>query len=327
MVAAMDPIAPPITRSGQLILDDGQSLYWEESGRPDGIPALYLHGGPGGGLRHRGYAARFDPERYRIISFEQRGCGRSTPLAGSLDHDLDANTTPRLLTDIETLRAHLGVDSWVLNGVSWGTTLALAYAQAHPDRVLGLGLAAVTTTSQREVDWITEGVGAVYPEAWDRFASFAEQAGIGYRRGAGRLVTAYARLLRDADPAVRRSAADSWAEWEDVHVSIGAGGYQRNPRWDDPVFTAAFSTLTSHYWSHDGFLDPPLLDRMDRLSDLPGLLAHGRRDISSPAVTAWELHRRWPGSRLVIDEGDGHGGPTMMAALIAANARFADQIG
>ncbi|WP_235435610.1 alpha/beta fold hydrolase [Nostocoides australiense] len=234
------------------------------------------------------------------------------------------NDTKHLLDDIEALPTHLGIDAWIVNGVSWGSTLALAYAQAYPDRVLGMVLFAVTTTSRREGDWITEGVGAIFPEAWDRFARHAEEAGTGYQRGTSeqprtRLVAAYSALLESADPAVREAASQEWALWEDTHVAIGAGGFRRDPRWADDRFRHAFVRLATHYWSHDGFCAPPLLQRMDRLRGIPATLIHGRRDISSPLVTAWELHRAWPGSRLIVDEGDGHGGASMAEAWRRAN--------
>jgi proline iminopeptidase len=315
----------PIRDSGLLDVGAGQRVYWEESGRPDGIPAFYLHGGPGGTLGPGGYVTKFDPERFRIIGIDQRGCGRSAPIAIEPEHDLEANTTAALIKDCELMRERLGVDRWVINGVSWGSTLALAYAQAHPDRILGVVLMAVTSTRRWEVDWITERVGAIFPEAWDRFAGHAEQAGIGYRRHESRIVEAYARLIRDPDPAVRDAAALAWAEWEDHHVSL-VEGLHRNPRWDDQLFRQVFVTLTTHYWSHDGFCDPPLLDRMDRLAGIPGFLIHGRADVSGPLITAWELHRRWPGSELIIDEGEGHGGARMVDAWADANSRLADRL-
>lgn len=305
--------------AGMLDVGDGTALYWEEWGHPEGVPALYLHGGPGGGLGTSLYRRRFDLGRTRVIGLEQRGCGRSTPHASDPTTSLAGNTTGQLLDDVERLRDHLGITSWVVNGASWGSTLALAYARAHPERVRGLVLFAVTTTSRAEVDWITEGVGAVFPEAWDRLAAHAEGAGIGYRRGEGRLVEAYSRLMESPDPAVRDEASLEWALWEDTHVSIGAGGLHRNPRWDDPRFRHAFVRLTTHYWSHEGFCDPPILSDVEALRGIPAVLIHGRRDISSPVVTAWRLHRSWPGSRLVVDEGDGHGGASMAERWRAAN--------
>ncbi|GAA4693327.1 alpha/beta fold hydrolase [Nocardioides nanhaiensis] len=312
---------------GMLPVDGDTEVYWEEWGRADGVPALYLHGGPGGGLGRSAYRQRFDLDRMRVVGLEQRGCGRSTPHASDPSVPLTRQTTAHLVEDVERLRQHLGIESWVVDGVSWGSTLALAHAQAHPQRVLGIVLFAVTTTSRQEVDWITEGVGAVFPEAWDRFARHAEAAEIGYRRGEGRLVEAYATLLESPDPAVRDAASWEWARWEDTHVSIGAGGVHSDPRWQDDRFRHAFLRLTAHYWSHDGFCDPPLLDRTELLRDIPAVLIHGRRDISSPVVTAWELHRRWPGSQLVVDEGDGHGGASMVQRWRAANDALAGRFG
>ncbi len=308
---------------GMLEVSGGDRLYWEEWGSPAGVPALYLHGGPGGGLGASRYRERFDLTTTRVIGFEQRGCGRSTPHASDPSVTLDGQTTTQLIEDIEHLRTHLGVPAWLVNGASWGSTLALAYAQAHPDRVLGIVLYAVTTTSRREVEWITEGVGMMFPEAWDRFASHAEHAGVGYRRGDGRLIDAYAQLMASPEESVREAASQEWALWEDTHVSIGAGGLHRDPRWADDRFRHAFSRLTAHYWSHDGFCHPPILDRTDRLRGIPGVLIHGRRDVSSPLRTAWELHQRWPDSTLLVDEGEGHGGFSMVQAWRDANGRLA----
>jgi proline iminopeptidase len=310
-----------------LNVGQGNEIYWEEWGSPHGLPAVYLHGGPGGGLGTGRYREMFDLARMRVIGFDQRGCGRSTPHLADPSVSLTDHTTAYLISDIERLREHLGIETWLINGVSWGSTLALAYAQAHPDRVLGIVLFAVTTTSRREVDWITEGVGMVFPEAWDRFASHAENSGIGYQRGHGRLVEAYARLMESADPGVREAASQEWALWEDNHISIGTGGFRRDARWEDERFRHAFFRLTAHYWSHDGFCDPPILEQMDRLKGIPGVLVHGRKDISSPLLTAWELRRRWPGSVLMINEGDGHAGPSMVKRWRDANDQFAASAG
>lgn len=307
------------TRHGLLDVGSGQRIYWEEWGNPDGVPALYVHGGPGGTLGAGAYRHRFNLARTRVIGFEQRGCGRSVPHLAEPGTSLEGNDTPHLIGDMETLRDHLDVERWIVNGASWGSTLALAYAIEHPERVLGVVLFAVTTTSREEVEWITEGVGAVFPEAWDRFASYAEHADETYRRGQGRIVEAYARLMESPDRRLREEASREWALWEDTHLSIGTGGLYRDPRWDDESFRVAFFRLTAHYWSNNGFSDPPIADRLDQLADIPATLIHGRRDISSPAITAWRLHRDWPGSHLVIDEGDGHGGSTMLEHWFAAN--------
>lgn len=248
------------------------------------------------------------------------------PLALDLQHDLDANTTSRLIADLEELRTHLGVEGWVINGVSWGSTLAIAYAQAHPERVRGVVAMAVTTTSRWEVDWITEIVGALYPEEWELFVQHAEQAGLGYQRGKERLVEAYRRLMRHPDPAVREAASLAWARWEDAHIAIGAGGFRRDPAWDDRAFRQNFAILVTHYWANDGFCDPPLLDRMQRLAGIPAVLIHGRLDVSGPLRTAWQAHRRWSGSRLVVDEGEGHGGSAMVNAWRQANDDMASRL-
>ncbi len=312
--------------SGLLDVGDGHSVYWEEAGSGDGVPALFLHGGPGGTLGDGRYRRLFDPSRVRIVGLDQRGCGRSRPLVTSPGYDLVSNTTSALIADIERLRAHLGIERWLLNGVSWGSTLALAYAQAHPDRVLGVVLCAVTTTDRFQVDWITETVGAIFPEAWDRLATYAERAGIRYRRGEGRLVEAYARLMTDPDPTVRDEAGRAWAEWEDQHVSIGTDRVKRNTEWEDDEFRNVFATLVTHYWSHDAFLEPPLIEQMHLLAGIPATLIHGRRDVSGPTIIPWRLHKSWPGSELIINEHDGHGGPGMTKAWREANQQHTQRL-
>jgi proline iminopeptidase len=312
--------------SGLLDVDDAHRIHWEESGRPDGIPALYLHGGPGSGLGPGGYRMKFDPDRFRLVGLDQRGCGRSTPHVTEPGYPLAHNTTQHLIEDIEKVRRHLNLDQWLVNGASWGSTLTLAYAQAHPERVLGIVLMAVTAGARSEVEWITETVGAIYPEAWDRVATHAERAGIGYRRGASRLVIAYARLMTDPDPVVRDDASRAWRDWEDAHVSIGTGGAQPGPETDDGEERRVFATLVTHYWAHDCFLTPPILDRMDLLHGIPATLIHGRLDVSGPAVVAWRLHRAWPGSELIVEEHEGHGGTAMLEAWCDANTRHADRI-
>lgn len=312
------------THHGLMPTDDGHQLYWEEFGRSDGIPALHLHGGPGGTLGASGYRNRWDLSRTRLIGFEQRGCGRSLPSAADANVEMESFTTQRLIADIETLRIELGIEKWILNGVSWGSTLALAYAQAHPERVIGMVLFAVTTTSREEVQWITEFVGALFPEAWNRLAGFASRHVPAYAAGELRLLEAYARLLSSNDLELRDAASHEWALWEDTHISLGSEQVVRDPRWQERSFRHSMTRLTTHFWAHDGFCQPPILENMAKIQHLPAVLIHGRADVSGPARTAWELHQLWPASSLVICEKDGHGGAGMVDHWTSANAKMLD---
>ena len=294
---------PPIEPDAHGLLDVGQGhrIYWEVCGNPHGEPALFLHGGPGGGSSP-GARRFFDPVKYRIVVFDQRGCGRSRPLVSDAEADLGANTTPHLIADIEALRVHLAVDRWTILGVSWGTTLALAYAQEHRQRVAALVLALVTTTSRREVAWLTYDMGRIFPREWERFSA-AVPAGLRHLP----LVDAYATLLFDAAPEVRASAAREWCLWEDAHVSL-APDHRPNPRFDDPAFRLLFARLVTHYWRHAAFLDDnQLLRDAHLLNGIPGVLIHGRYDVSSPLETAWQLSQRWTTSTLQVLQDAGHG--------------------
>ncbi|MGD9890023.1 MAG: prolyl aminopeptidase, partial [Dehalococcoidia bacterium] len=308
------PIEPFAT--GYLPVGDGNELYWEASGSPSGTPALYLHGGPGAGVG-TGYRNWFDPSRFLIVSFDQRGCGRSRPLVTDATADLSTNTTPALIADIEALRGHLRVERWLVSGASWGTTLALAYAQAHPNRVSEMVLFAVTTTSAAEVEWITESVGRVFPREWEQFVAAA------HRKPEQRLIDASYALITHPDAGVRDRAARAWCVWEDTHVSLDPA-YVHNQRYDDPQFRRVFATLVIHYWRHAGFAGAGgLLARMDRIAHIPGVLIHGRLDVSGPLVTAWELHKAWPASELIVVDDVGHGGEVMIDEVVRAIARFA----
>lgn len=324
----LPPPAPLLTR-GRLPVGEGHEIAYETSGSEVGVPALYLHGGPGGRLSP-GYRRNVPAERTRLVGLSQRGAGESTPPAGAPGPvELGAQTTGHLIADLEALREHLGIEAWIVQGVSWGSTLALAYAQRHPERVLGIVLMAVTSTSRAEVDWITEQVGAIHPEVWDELADLAERR-TDYRRGGPmRLVEAYRRMLTAADPALVDEAVRAWTAWEDEHIRIGTGRAVRSHAApaDEPVTEQArgFARLVAHYWAHDGFVadhavpwgaEPGsgLLGGMPRIAHLPAVLIHGRRDVSGPLRTAWELHRAWPASRLEVVEEEGHGGPAMVAA-------------
>jgi proline iminopeptidase len=311
---------PPIDPydSGLLDVGDGHQVYWECCGNAAGQPALYLHGGPGSGC-HPGARRLFDPDIYRAVLFDQRGCGRSRPLASEPDADLGTNTTAHLIADIEALRRHLGVERWTMLGLSWGSTLGLAYAHAHPQRVKALVLGPVTTTSRREVEWITRDVGRIFPREWDRFAAAVPEA---LRHLP--LVDAYATLLFDADPVVREHAAREWCLWEEAHVSL-APGHRPNPRYDDLEFRLRFARLVTHYWRHLAFLEEDqLLRDAPQLDGIPGVLVHGRYDVSGPLETAWRLSQRWSTSELRVIEDAGHGdGDAFLAAMLDALARFA----
>jgi proline iminopeptidase len=311
---------PPIEPydSGMLETRDGHQVYWECCGNPVGKPALYLHGGPGSGCS-AGQRRFFNPNLYRVVLFDQRGTGRSRPLANKFDVDLSTNTTAHLIADIEALREMHDVDRWTILGLSWGTTLGLAYAQAHPHRVNALVLGFVTTTSRREVQWITEDVGRIFPQEWDRFANAVPD----HLRNL-RLVDAYAAMLADANPLVRDSAAREWCTWEDAHVSL-TPGHTPNPRYLDPAFRLRFARLVTHYWRHAAFLeDDQLVREAARLNSIPGALIHGRYDVSGPLVTAWRLSQQWPTSRLHILDDAGHGGGNeFMPLVVRALEEFA----
>lgn len=313
MYPAIEPYA-----SGLLPVGDGQDIYWETSGNPHGKPAVFLHGGPGGDMGG-GYRRQFDPERYLIVGFEQRGCGRSLPLA---IHNLDRlkfNTTSALIRDMEALRDHLGIKRWLLYGVSWGTALALAYAQAHPGRVSELILMAVAPTDPSSVTWMTETVGHLFPQAWDEFARAS-----GAQPGQW-VVDAYLERLTDPDAAVREAAAEAWCRWEDTHITLDPGFQPGHTlSGSSSEFRQNFATLVAHYSRHGGFwAEGSALAGVARVAHLPAVLIHGRYDVSGPTRFAWDLHRTWPGSEFVLVEDEGHGGPKMVAAVREVADRFA----
>lgn len=305
----MFPATEPF-ESGMLDVGDGHHLYWECCGNPAGRPALFLHGGPGSGSTP-GQRRFFDPDAYRVTLFDQRGAGRSRPLASEPGADLTANTTAHLIADIERLRQHQAVRQWTLLGLSWGSTLGLAYAQAHPQRVQGIVLALVGTTSRREVDWLTHGVGRLFPREWDRFRS-----AVPGRLRHMPLADAYATLLFDGNPDVRDHAAREWCAWEEAHISL-TPGHHSNPRYEDPEFRLRFARLVTHYWRHAAFLEEDQLIRDAAfLNGIPGVLIHGRYDVSSPLETAWRLSQRWTTSRLEVLDDAGHGGGESFLAAV-----------
>lgn len=307
--------APEPRLSGMLDVGDGQLLYWEETGDEAGRPAVWLHGGPGGGLTP-GHRRMMSRPGWRGVLLDQRGCGRSTPSAADPATDLSVNTTSHLVADLERLREARGIESWTVVGGSWGSTLALAYAIEHPERVDALLLMSVTTGDPSEIEWITRTVGRIFPEAWDAFVGHLPPG-----ERAGNLALAYSRLLASADAGVRAAAARAWCAWEDAHVSL-APGWEPWDRFEDPEFAYLFSRLVTHYWAHGCFLPPGhARDHAHRLT-MPVEMVHGRHDVSGPVGIPWELAKALPNARLAVAEDAGHSGPGQAALIDAAFDRL-----
>jgi len=310
---------PPIDPycAGMLDVGDGNEIYWETCGNPQGKPALVLHGGPGSGCTP-GHRRLFNPEAYRIVLVDQRGAGRSTPHAGEASTDLAVNTTAHLIDDLERLRAHLEIEKWLVHGRSWGTTLGLAYAERHPDRVSEMVLAAVCLTRRPDIHWLYHGVGRFFPAEWVRFRD-----GVPPADRDGDLVEAYARLLAHPDEAVRKEAARAWCDWEDAIVALESGGAP-NPRYADERFCMGFARTVTHYFRHGAWLaDDQLLGGAERLAAIPGVLIHGRLDLGGPLRSAWDLARAWPGSELFVLEHSGHTSDALGECVVDVTDRFA----
>jgi proline iminopeptidase len=305
--------------SGLLDVGDGQQLYWETSGNPEGKPVVFLHGGPGGGTSPNQRRA-FDPEKYRIVLFDQRGCGKSLPHASEPEADLSTNTTWHLVADIEKLREHLGVDRWMVFGGSWGSALALAYAQTHTERVTELILRGIFTLRPAELDWFYEGgAAALFPDLWE---GFVEPVPVDER---GRLIRAYSRLLNDPDPAVHIPAGVAWSRWESSTITL-------LPRpevvesFTEQQYAVAFARIENHYFMNLGWFEEEQLIRdAGKLAGIPAVIVQGRYDACTPAMTAWDLHRAWPEAEfhLIPDAGHAFDEPGILDALIEATDRFA----
>lgn len=304
---------------GTLDVGDGNLVYWEACGNPEGKPAVVVHGGPGSGCgpRARQY---FDPERYRVVLFDQRNCGRSTPHASDPAVDMAHNTTGHLIADMERLRRHLGIDRWLLYGGSWGSTLILAYAERHPEAVSEIVIASVTTTRRSEIDWLYRGVRRFFPEQWERFLAGAP----GTPRD-GDVVLAYARLMEHPDPAVRERATADWCAWEDTVLSGETKGASRTYGDRPPAAQLALVRICAHYFSQGAWLEEgALLRDAHRLAGIPGVLIHGRLDMGGPLDTAWELARAWPDAKLLAVDEEGHlGGGTTRGHVLDALDQFA----
>jgi proline iminopeptidase len=300
----------PAGEEGLLDVGDGNRMYWQSRGNVDGPVVLLVHGGPGSGRSPHAHKS-FDLTHFRVVAFDQRGCGDSAPSAADPATDMAANTTAHLLADIERLRTHLRVSRWLLYGGSWASTLILAYAQRHPDRVAGIILVGVTMSRPQEIDWLYRGLRVLLPAEWERFSAGAGDAG-------GNLVEAYRRLTDSPDAGVRRRAADDWCAWEDAAIAHETRGRPGQYSAKPERAKLAFVRICTHYFAHHAWLDDgQLLDDAHRLAGIPGVLIHGRLDLSAPLLTAWELARAWPDAQLKIVDDSGHTGSPAMADAIA----------
>ncbi len=304
--------------SGLLPVGDGNAVWWEASGSPTGKPAVVLHGGPGQGSSP-GMRRAFNPEKYRVVLFDQRGCGRSTPHAGDASTDMRFNNTEHLLADMETLREHLGIDRWLVSGGSWGAALAVAYAERHPECVSEVVLTSVMTARRTEVAWLYEGLARIFPEAAERFHGYVS----GDR--ADGIIDAYAERLEHAEPRVRLHAARAWCEWEDAVLALEptpSPGLIASLSTKEMV---AFARICAHYFRRGAWLDEGALIRdAGRLGEIPAVLIHGRRDLTCPVETAHLLARAWPGARLHVLDDAGHlGSDSKRRVLLDALDRFA----
>ena len=300
--------------SGLLPVDERHTLYYEQCGNPGGKPVVMLHGGPGAGCGAK--MRRFhDPAHYRIVLFDQRGSGRSTPHA-----DLVGNDTWSLVADIEKLRLHLGIDRWQVFGGSWGSTLALAYAETHPQRVSELVLRGIFMLRRWELQWFyQEGCSRLFPDAWEQYLApipVVER---------GDLISAYYRRLTSPDEATRLAAARSWSVWE-AATSLLLQDADFIQGHEDPHFALSFARIENHYFVNGGFfeVEDQLLRDAHRLHGIPGAIVHGRYDVVCPLQNAWDLHKAWPQAKLVITPGSGHSAfePENTAALVEATDAF-----
>ena len=313
----MRDLYPPIEpyNQGKLKVSELHTIHYEESGNPDGKPVIFLHGGPGGGITPM-YRQYFDPQQWRIAIFDQRGCGQSTPYA-----ELRENTTWDLVSDIEKLREELNIDKWVVFGGSWGSTLSLAYAQTHPDRCKGLILRGIFMLRPSEIRWFyQEGANHIYPDAWQEYLKpipLEER---------GDLLSAYHKRLTSEDRQVRLEAARAWSVWE-ASTSKLIPSKTSKQRFGQAEFAEAFARIECHYFINKGFFksENQLLENVDRISHLPGVIVQGRYDVVCPMISAWELHQAWQSAEFMVIEDAGHSvsEPGIKDALIRASDRFA----
>jgi proline iminopeptidase len=303
--------------SGMLDVGDGHTIYWERVGTKGAKPAVFLHGGPGGTIspRHR---RLFDPKLYDVILFDQRGCGKSTPNAS-----IDANTTWHLVADIERLREMAGFDKWLVFGGSWGSTLALAYAETHPERASELVVRGIYTLTRAELDWYYQfGVSQMFPEKWERFLAPIPEA------ERGDMMAAYRKRLVGSDRKAQVEAAIAWSEWEGQTITL-LPEPETSDVFGETDYAIAFARIENHYFVHAGWLEEgQLLRDAGKLKDIPGVIIHGRYDMPCPAHYAWQLHKAWPKAEFFLIEGAGHAysEPGILDRLIYATDKFAGKV-
>ena len=306
-----EPIEP--FETGFLTLDAVHTMYWEQSGNPDGVPVLFLHGGPGAAFGLDQMRRQFDPDYYRLVIFHPRGAGHSTPLG-----ELTDNTTQHLICDIEQLRMHLDIDRWVVAGGSWGSTLSLAYAESHPERCSGLLLRGIYLARDGDLDWFFTAARSIHPEIWERFIGFlpAEER--------HEFLPAYWRRILDPDPEICEAAYRAWSAYEMSMISLipDPAAFEVS---QDMSFAKSYARLNAHYLDNGCFLaDRPILANIRRIQQIPGIIVHGRYDLSTPFKVALELSRAWPRAELMAVADGGHSGldPAIAAAWLAAQERM-----
>lgn len=304
--------------TGMLSVSDRHTIYYEQAGNPEGKPVVFLHGGPGGGS-NASYRRYFDPERWRVVLFDQRGCGRSTPYA-----DLEENTTWHLVADIEALRSRLGISKWAVFGGSWGSTLALAYSQTHPEACTELMLRGIFMLRAKEIQWFYQaGASYLFPDAWEDYLRPIPPD------ERGDLVNAYHKRLTSDNAAVRQAAAQAWAVWE-ASTSRLIPSPDAKARFAQGRFSEAFARIECHYFVNRGFLEreDQLLTNVHRIRHIPCVIVQGRYDVVCPMTTAWELHKAWPEAQLVVVPDAGHSAaePGIVDALVRASDTFARRV-
>lgn len=314
----MRELYPPIEpyKEGKLQVSDLHTIHFEESGNPEGKPIVLLHGGPGGGCPPF-YRQYFHPEKWRLVMFDQRGCGKSIPHA-----ELRENTTWNLVNDIEKLREHLSIEKWVVFGGSWGSALSLAYSETHPERCKGIILRGIFMLRQKELLWFyQEGTSYIFPDAWEEYL---KPIPVEER---GNMLTAYYQRLTHSDPNIRMEAAHAWSIWE-ASTSRLLPDANLIQKFGEDKFAEAFARIECHYFINKGFFEPEdqLLLNVDRIRQIPGVIVQGRYDIVCPMISAWELHRAWPEAELIVipDAGHSMSESGILSALIEATDKFAD---